>query len=95
VAGDIYGVIARYAASLYGAGPRDHRGWHRALCAVLVAASIPVQFLPAAIAAIGKSREGRAVAGAAGEIDAIDALTVRRGGVRAPKAGRAGAGRQP
>jgi predicted metal-dependent phosphoesterase TrpH len=86
VAGDVYGVIARYAASLYGGGPPDHRGWHRALCAVLVAASLPAQFLPAAIAAIGKSREGRAVAAAAG---AIDALTGPAGG-RAAEPARAG-----
>jgi predicted metal-dependent phosphoesterase TrpH len=86
VAGDVYGVIARYAASLYGRGPRDHRGWHRALCAVLVAASLPAQFLPAAIAAIGKSRESRAVAAAAGAIDALTGPAGRR----APEAGRAG-----
>jgi predicted metal-dependent phosphoesterase TrpH len=64
VAGDTYGVIGRYAASLYGCGPRDHAGWHRAVCAFLVAASVPVQFIPAVVAAVGKSRERRTVAAA-------------------------------
>jgi predicted metal-dependent phosphoesterase TrpH len=62
VAGDTYGVIGRYAASIYGHGPRDHGGWHRAVCAVLIIGSIPVQFAPAVVAAVGKSRERRAVA---------------------------------
>jgi predicted metal-dependent phosphoesterase TrpH len=61
VAGDTYGVIGRYAASVYGCGPRDHRGLHRAACAAFIAASVPMQFLPVLIAAIGKSRERRAV----------------------------------
>jgi predicted metal-dependent phosphoesterase TrpH len=64
IAGDMYGVIGRYAASIYGRGPRDHSGWHRAACAFLIAASVPVQFIPAVVAAVGKSRERRAVAGA-------------------------------
>jgi len=64
VAGDTYGVIGRYMASVYGWGPRDHGGWHRASCACLIAALVPVQFLPAIVAAVGKSRERRAVAAA-------------------------------
>lgn len=64
VAADTYGVIGRYAASIYGRGPRDHTGWHRAVCAFLIAASVPVQFVPAVVAAVGKSRERRAVAAA-------------------------------
>ena len=64
VAADTYGVIGRYAASVYGSGPPDHGGWHRAVCAFLIATSVPVQFLPAVIAAMGKSRERRAVAAA-------------------------------
>jgi predicted metal-dependent phosphoesterase TrpH len=64
VAGDTYGVIGRYMASIYGRGPRDHAGWHRAVCAFLIVALIPVQFMPAVVAAVGKSRERRAVAGA-------------------------------
>jgi predicted metal-dependent phosphoesterase TrpH len=61
VASDAYGVIGRFAASIYGSGPRDHRGWHRALCAAFVAISPPAQFLPLAIAAKRKMEEGRVV----------------------------------
>jgi predicted metal-dependent phosphoesterase TrpH len=64
VAADTYGVIARYSASVYGRGPRDHAGWHRAGCALFIAASIPAQFLPVVVAGVGKSRERRAVAAA-------------------------------
>jgi predicted metal-dependent phosphoesterase TrpH len=71
VAGDTYGVIGRYMASVYGWGPRDHAGWHRAVCACLIVALAPVQFLPAIVAAVGKSRERRAVA------SAIEALAAR------------------
>lgn len=62
VAGDTYGVISRFSASVYGRGPRDHRGWHRAGCAVFIAGSLPAQFLPVVVALVGKSRERRAVA---------------------------------
>jgi predicted metal-dependent phosphoesterase TrpH len=61
VAGDAYGVVARYAASVLGHGPRDHAGWHRLACAVCVLASPPAQFLPMAIAWKGKGRERRTV----------------------------------
>lgn len=61
VAGDAYGVVARYAASVFGYGPRDHSGWHRLLCGACVLASAPVQFLPAAIAWKGKLGERRAI----------------------------------
>jgi predicted metal-dependent phosphoesterase TrpH len=64
VAADLYGVIARYSASVYGRGPRDHSGWHRAACALFIAASLPVQFLPLVVAVVGKSRERRAVTAA-------------------------------
>jgi predicted metal-dependent phosphoesterase TrpH len=64
VAGDTYGVIGRYMASVYGHGPRDHSGWHRATCAFLILALVPAQFMPAVVAAVGKSRERRAVAAA-------------------------------
>jgi predicted metal-dependent phosphoesterase TrpH len=64
VAGDTYGVVARYSASVYGYGPRDHSGWHRAACALFIAASMPAQFLPVVVALVGKSRERRAVAAA-------------------------------
>jgi predicted metal-dependent phosphoesterase TrpH len=61
VAGDAYGVVARYAASIFGFGPEDHHGWHRLGCAAFVVASTPAQFLPIAIAWKGKRREERMV----------------------------------
>ena len=39
-------------------------GWHRAVCALLIVALVPAQFLPVVVAAVGKSRERRAVAAA-------------------------------
>jgi predicted metal-dependent phosphoesterase TrpH len=80
VAGDAYGVVARYAASVFGCGPRDHRGWHRLACAACVLVSPPAQFLPVAIAWKGKVGEGRIVA----EIG----RAMRSGGAPAPYAGR-------
>jgi predicted metal-dependent phosphoesterase TrpH len=70
VAGDTYGVVGRYMASVYGCGPRDHAGWHRAACAGLIVALLPAQFMPALVAALGKSRERRAVAAAIEELAA-------------------------
>jgi predicted metal-dependent phosphoesterase TrpH len=61
VAGDTYGVIRRYVASLAGFGPPDHGRWHRAGCMAFVAASLPFQFLPLAIALVVKARETRVV----------------------------------
>ena len=61
VAGDAYGVVARYSASIFGRGPKDHSGWHRAACAACVVASPPAQFLPLAIAWKGKRVERRVV----------------------------------
>jgi hypothetical protein len=66
VAGDAYGVVARYAASIFGRGPRDHRGWHRAFCAACVVASPPAQFLPLAITWRRKRAERQVVGEAAG-----------------------------
>jgi hypothetical protein len=58
----VYGVIAAYAASLVGAGPVDHRGWHRAACLAFVAASLPLQLLlPAVMTLVIKRREMREV----------------------------------
>jgi predicted metal-dependent phosphoesterase TrpH len=62
VAGDAYGVIAKYIATLAGFGPKDHRAWHRAACLGLAAASLPLQFLPIVIATKEKRRERREVA---------------------------------
>jgi predicted metal-dependent phosphoesterase TrpH len=70
VAADAYGVVARYAASVYGWGPRDHAGWHRLMCAVCVPASVPLQFLPALLPFVKKLGERRAVLAAAAELEA-------------------------
>jgi len=61
VAGDAYGVIGRYLASLAGYGPRDLRSWRRAGCLAFAGASLPFQFMPMAIAIAGKARERRQV----------------------------------
>ena len=61
VAGDAYGVVARYCASLLGAGPRDHRALRRAGCLAFSLVSLPAQFLPLVIVASGKRREAREV----------------------------------
>ena len=57
VAGDAYGVVARYCASLLGAGPRDHAALARAACLAFSLVSLPGQFLPLVIVASGKRRE--------------------------------------
>jgi hypothetical protein len=61
VAGDTYGVVGRYIASVWGYGPHDHHGWHRIGCSAFIALTAPAQFLPVVIAAIGKSRERKVV----------------------------------
>jgi predicted metal-dependent phosphoesterase TrpH len=70
--GDVYGVIAGYAASLVGVGPVDHRGWHRAACLAFVAASLPLQlFLPAVMTLVVKRREMREVRRARTDLGAV------------------------
>ncbi len=61
VAGDAYGVVGRYIASLAGFGPNDVRGARRAACLAFATVSSPFQFIPFLVALIGKSREGREV----------------------------------
>ena len=46
VAGDAYGVVARYVAALAGFGPQDVRSWRRAACLAFAAVSLPCQFTP-------------------------------------------------
>lgn len=62
VAGDTYGVVARYISSLVGAGPFEHGIGRRAGGLAFSLASLPFEFLPLAIAAITKRRERRHVA---------------------------------
>ena len=74
IAGDAYGVVGRYAASIFGFGPRDHVGWHRLACAACVIASPPAQFLPVVIAMKGKMAERRIVDEVAGALASEPAL---------------------
>jgi predicted metal-dependent phosphoesterase TrpH len=61
VGGDAYGVIRGYLASLVGLEPQDHSGWRRAGCLSFAVATLPFQFVPMAIATVGKMRERRKV----------------------------------
>jgi predicted metal-dependent phosphoesterase TrpH len=75
IAGDAYGVVARYAASVFGFGPRDHTGWHRFFCAGCVVMSWPAQFLPIVIALRSKAAERRVVDEVADAVAAGSALS--------------------
>ena len=76
VARDAYAVIGRYVAALGGIGPQDVRGWRRAACLGFAGVTLPFQFTPFVIAAIGKTRERRVVARAAAHVSAsLDART--------------------
>ncbi len=57
ISGDVYGVVARYIASLAGIGPSDHRGLERLACLAFSLGSVPFQFTPLLVAAIGKLKE--------------------------------------
>lgn len=70
VAGDAYGVVARYVAALLGFGPRDLPAWRRGACLAFAAVTLPFQFTPLVIAAAGKARERREVARAAAHVSA-------------------------
>jgi predicted metal-dependent phosphoesterase TrpH len=70
VAGDAYGVVARYCANLLGVGPRDHGALRRTGCLAFALASLPAQFLPLAIVASGKRREAAEVRRARRELAA-------------------------
>ena len=61
VAGDAYGVVLRYIASLVGFGPRDLEPAKRAACLAFAVASAPFQFIPWLMAARSKAGEARAV----------------------------------
>jgi predicted metal-dependent phosphoesterase TrpH len=62
VAGDAYGVVARYCASLLGAGPCEQPALRRAACLAFSIVSLPAQFVPIALVASGKRQEAREVA---------------------------------
>jgi len=57
ISGDVYGVVARYMASLSGIGPSDHVGLQRLACLAFSAGSLPFQFTPLLVAIIGKLTE--------------------------------------
>jgi predicted metal-dependent phosphoesterase TrpH len=61
LAGDVYGVVFKYMASLAGVGPRDHKGLDRVGCAAFSVVSLPFQFIPLLVASITKVRERRVV----------------------------------
>lgn len=62
ISGDVYGVVARYMASLAGVGPSDHAPLERLGCAAFSIASLPFQFIPLMVAARAKRHERRQVA---------------------------------
>lgn len=61
VAGDAYGVVSSYIASLVTGSPADVRSWRRAGCLAFSVVSLPGQVLPLAVAAARKHAERRAV----------------------------------
>lgn len=71
VAGDAYGVISRYCGSLVGLWPSNHAPLHRAGCIAFSVVSLPGQFLPWVIPALGKRREARIVAEATAELEPL------------------------
>jgi hypothetical protein len=58
----MYGVVARYIASLTGIGPSDHQGFDRLACLAFSAGSLPFQFTPALVALVSKIQERLKVA---------------------------------
>lgn len=61
VAGDAYGVVARYCGSLIGIGPCEQPAVRRAACLAFSVVSLPAQFVPVALVASGKRQEAREV----------------------------------
>jgi predicted metal-dependent phosphoesterase TrpH len=61
VAAEIYGVIARYVATLAGAGRCDLGAWHRAGAGAFACVAMPFQFIPGLIAMGQKAGEARRV----------------------------------
>jgi hypothetical protein len=78
VACDAYGVIRSFVASLVGLGPRDHAGWHRAGCLAFSGVSLPLQFLPLAIALARKRGEADTVRSVTADLDAVAACAPRQ-----------------
>ena len=87
VAGDAYGVVSRYCASLFGFWPSDHTPLHRAGCIAFSIVSLPGQFLPWMIPAAGKRRERRIVADVAAELQPLLDAGARTGWLAASEEG--------
>ncbi len=73
---EIYGVVARYMASLAGFGPCAQPLPRRLACLAFSAASMPFQFIPFVTALRGKARERRAVAQLRRELESVFTRTV-------------------
>ncbi len=71
VALDVYGVVARYIASLVGFGPCAQPLPRRAGCLAIGAALLPMQFIPLVAALRGKARERATVRRALGELEPV------------------------
>ena len=72
VAGDAYGVVLRYIASLVGFGPRDLHPAKRAACVAFAIVSAPFQFIPLLMAARSKAGEHRAVDALTAYLSAVE-----------------------
>ncbi len=73
---EIYGVVARYMASLAGFGPCAQPLPRRLACLAFSALSMPFQFIPLVTALCGKAYERRAVAELQRELESVFARTV-------------------
>lgn len=83
ISADIYGVVARYMASLAGVGPSDHVAHERLGCATFSVASLPFQFIPLLVALVTKAREQRQVQRLS---ELLDATVARLNDAAAPGA---------
>jgi hypothetical protein len=80
---EIYGVVARYMASLAGFGPCAQPLPRRLACLAFSAVSLPFQFIPLVTAVRGKARERRAVAEVRRELESVfsGAVDTRRAAI--------------
>jgi predicted metal-dependent phosphoesterase TrpH len=76
LAAEVYGVVARYMASLVGVGPCRQPNPRRIACLAFSAASIPFQFIPLVTALRVKARERRGVAELLRELESRTPQTV-------------------
>lgn len=71
LAAEIYGVVARYMASLIGFGPCSQPLVRRLACVAFSAASLPFQFIPLTTAYRGKAAERAIAAAVQQELEAL------------------------